>query len=220
MLLFGGVTLFSLMRTSYLALVIFFGFAVLKAPGIKMLRRYATCFFVSLPLLVFAGAWAQLEEYRPTETVWTLSDRVGLWSYLLDAMWSKSRWLGLGYFSASRIYGPEFNEGLGTAHSVFVEVLTGGGITAFVPFLVIWIWLVFVAVQTARGKMERSSFVAVSLLLTITPLLIVGSELEADPAGFTFWIIVAVLPILQQHCSTPKSVGQQLSLQVNTSPTY
>jgi hypothetical protein len=194
--LFGSVLLLSLMRTSYFAFGAFLLLAVWKGPEIRWLKRIARWALFVLPLAMFGGALAQLEEYRAAESIWSLSDRLGLWAYLIDMTWTRSPWLGLGYFAASRIYGPEYNRGLGTAHSVFVEVLCGGGIVSFAVFLVIWILLLIYAWKLAHGPLSPTAFAALGLLLVTTLFVLVGAELESDPAGFTLWILVASLPIL------------------------
>jgi O-Antigen ligase len=211
--LFGSVLLFSLMRTSYLAFVVFLLLAMWKAPEIKLLRRVAHWAVLVVPLAVVGGALAHLEEYRPAESIWSLSDRVGLWAYLVDAMWTKSPWFGLGYFSASRLYGPEFNEGLGTAHSVFIEVLCGGGIVSFAILLLVWCFLLFYVLQLLRGPVTPTSFAVIGLLLVASAFLFIGSELEADPAGFVFWILVASAPLLiQQHSKKKAGLASRLAL--------
>jgi O-antigen ligase len=197
--LFGSVLLFSLMRTSYLAFVAFLLLALWKAPEIKLLKRVARGAFLVLPLAVVGGALAQLEEYRSAESVWTLSDRVGLWAYLVDTMWNKSPWFGLGYFSASRIYGQEYAQLLGAAHSVFVEVLSGGGLVSFAVFLLLWCFLLFYVFRLLREPLTATSFAVIGLLVVTCLFVFIGSELEAGPAGFTFWIIVPSVPLLCQQ---------------------
>src|SRR2546429_4729771 len=44
-------------------------------------------------------------------------------------------------YSASRIYGPEYNPGLGTAHSMLLEVLAGGGVLSFALLLTLCVTL-------------------------------------------------------------------------------
>jgi len=197
--LFGSVLLFSLMRTSYLAFVAFLLLALWKAPEIKLLKRVARWAVLALPLAVIGGVLAQLEEYRAAESIWTLSDRVGLWAYLINTMWTKSPWFGLGYFSAGRIYGREYAELLGNAHSVFVEVLSGGGVVSFAIFLLLWCFLLFYVFRLLRGPLTSTSFAVIGLLVVTFSFVFIGSELEADPAGFTLWIIVASVPLLCQQ---------------------
>ena len=199
--LFGSVLLFSLMRTAYLAFVVFLLLALWKKPEIRLLKRIARFAALVLPVAVIVGALAQLEEYRPAESIWTLSDRLGLWTYLVDIMWSTSRWFGLGYFSASRIYGPEYNPGLGTAHSVFIEVLAGGGVVSFTVLLILVTMLIRQSLRLLQQVASPTNFIAVGLLVLTLSFLLVGGELEAEPAGFTFWTLVVTIPILVRSSS-------------------
>src|SRR6266487_3195984 len=120
--LFLGLLALSLMRTAYLVVILFFALAVLKRPNVRPLRQFT--FIISfLVLTLYAGSWLpRLNQYRDPETISTLSERTGLWRHLVEVTMTRSPWLGLGYYSASRIYGPEYNPGFGTAHSMFLEV--------------------------------------------------------------------------------------------------
>src|SRR5690242_59698 len=114
--LFFGLLALSLMRTAYVVVFLFFALALLKRPRVKFLRHivYLTC---ALGLLLVAyDLGPHLSKYRDPGSISSLSDRVGLWRHLADVTMHRSPWLGLGYYAASRIYGPEYNPGLGTAH--------------------------------------------------------------------------------------------------------
>ena len=115
---FGGVLAFSLTRTSYLILLIFLLLALIRRPAIPILRKIATLTLLVLPFVADALITA-LNEERKAEDLLTISGRLGLWSYLIETAVDKGPWLGLGYFVASRIYAPEYNPDLGTAHSAF-----------------------------------------------------------------------------------------------------
>jgi hypothetical protein len=208
--LFGSVFVFSLMRTSYLAFLVFLLLAIWKAPEIRLLQRIARWALFILPLTVIGGALSRLEEYRSAETLWSLSDRLGLWTYLIDMMWTKSPWFGLGYFAASRIYGPEYNKELGTAHSVFVEVLAGGGVVSFTVFIVLWIAILVYALRVLRSApMTPTSFAVISLFVVTTSFVLIGSELESDPAALTLWVIVISLPMLAQRHAQRSRTGPE-----------
>ncbi|MBV9340928.1 MAG: hypothetical protein JO159_08575 [Acidobacteria bacterium] len=203
MALFGSITIFSLMRTAYLALMGFWLLALWKGPNIGILRRFARAALIAVPIATLAGAFSHLEEYRAAETLWTLSDRVGLWSYLIGMMWAKSPWFGLGYFSASRIYGPEYNYALGNAHSVFVEVFTGGGLLGLSALVAVWGLLFYYSLRLLKQPMTADAFTAVSLLLVTLFFVLIGGELESDPTGFTLWIVASTLPFLWQYQAGP-----------------
>jgi hypothetical protein len=192
---FSGVLVFSLMRTSYVAMVFVLILAVIKRPAIPILKRLSTFALLSAPLFLgfILGA---LDKYRKAEDIWTLSSRIGLWTYLLDATVSQGPWLGLGYFAASRVYAPEFNPELGTAHSAFMEIYVGGGLVSLLLFCAIWI---VVATRTTRLFFRRSdkyAFAIVSLFFAALLLNLVGGELQAEPSGFCFWCLVTVVPAM------------------------
>lgn len=188
----------SLMRTAYVAILIFFLLILLKRPNIKPLLRftYLLCGFVFL-----LGVYHRLpnvSEYRDPQTISTLSDRTGLWHYLADVTFRQSPWFGLGYYSASRVYAPEYNPGLGTAHSMFLEVLAGGGIISFVPFLVLCISLSVYAARLLLSAKDRFSF-AVSTLFIATLLFgAMADEIDSGPVAMSFWCAVAILPRLYE----------------------
>jgi hypothetical protein len=191
----GTVLVFSLARTSYLAVFILVLLAALRRPPIPVLRRVVTLVLLVLPL-VFGVLLSALNTQRQAEDIWTLSDRVGLWSYLIDVTVQHGPWLGLGYFAASRIYAPEYNPALGTAHSAFMEIYAGGGLISLAVFLGIWIVM---AVQIARlylARPDRIGFALVALFCAALFLNAIGGELQAEPAGFCFWCVVASLPVL------------------------
>jgi O-antigen ligase len=145
-----------------------------------------------------------LDARRQAEDIWTLSDRLGLWSYLIDTVTSSGPWFGLGYFAASRVYAPEYNPGLGTAHSAFIEVYVGGGLISFAIFMCIWAVTAFQVWRIYVSRPDKLGFAFVALFCAAFFLNAIGGELQADPAGFCFWAIVAGLSAM-----TSKSLQNQ-----------
>jgi len=204
---FGGVLLFSLTRHSYLAVLFLLLLAAFRRPPIPMLRRVVTLVLMTIPL-VFGMLMSALNAQRQAEDIWTLSDRVGLWTYLIDTTVTQGPWLGLGYFAASRIYAPEYNPDLGTAHSAFMEVYVGGGLLSFAVFLCIWIVLAGKITRLYLSRPNRTGFAIVALFCAALFLNAMGGELQADPAGFCFWCVFAALPFYHIQRS-----GQAISLE-------
>ena len=205
----GGVLVFSLARTSYLAVFLVVILAALRPPQIPVLRKFLVLLLMTLPL-VFGTLLSALNTQRQAEDIWTLSDRVGLWSYLVDATVTQGPWFGLGYFAASRIYGPEYNPDLGTAHSAFVEVYAGGGLVSFAVFLCIWILLAKKVGKLYLSRPGRIGFAVVALLCAALFLNAMGGELQADSAGFSFWCVLASLPLLLDAPGPEPAVATQL----------
>ena len=199
---FGGVLAFSLMRTSYIILLVFLILALIRRPAIPVLRKVATLTLLALPFAASSLITA-LNAERKVEDLLTLSGRLGLWNYLIETTLARGPWFGLGYFVASRIYGPEYNPGLGTAHSAFLEVYVGGGILSLVIFVSIWAlmgWKVFKLYLTRPGK---TGFAIVGLFCAALFLNAIGGELQAEAAGFCFWCIVAAVISLPSESPSP-----------------
>lgn len=203
--LFTGLLMFSLMRTAYLVMVIFFGLVLLKRPSAKPLKQIAYALFAII-LVCYACNWLpSLGEYRKPEDMSNLGDRIGLWQHLTHVTLDRSPWFGLGYYSASRIHGPEYNPLLGTAHSMFFEVLSGGGLLSLALLVALTVTLLVYTFRLLVRRKDQFSF-AVSLLFIACLLFgFMGDEIDSGPVAIAFWYSVAVLPRLQT-CALERSV--------------
>lgn len=191
---FVALLLLSLTRTAYIVAFLFFALVLLKRPNIKPLRRFAYFLCLLMLTLYASGQLPSVSHYRDPESVSNLGDRIGLWRHLTTVTLSRSPWLGLGYYSASRIYGPEYNPGLGTAHSVFVEVLVGGGVLSFALLIALCATLSVYAARLLVAKRDRLSFATSSLLLACLLFGAMGEEIDSGPVAVGFWYCAAVLP--------------------------
>ena len=199
--LFFGLLIFSLMRTAYLVVLGFFVLVLIKRPNAKSLNQL-TYLAGALALTLCAYHWVpNLSEYRNPETISNLGDRMGLWRYLSDVTLTQSPWLGLGYYSASRVYGPEYNPGLGTAHSMFFEILLGGGVLSFVLFIALCLILSMYAARILYQNRDRFSLAIASLFFASLILGSMGDEIDSGPVAICFWYSVAVLPWLRGRYS-------------------
>ncbi len=198
---FFGLLAVSLMRTAYVAALVFFVLVLLKRPSVKPLRRF-TYLFVGLLVVAYACAWLpNLSQYRDPQSISTLSDRTGLWRYLTAETLSRSPWLGLGYYSASRTYGLEYNPGLGTAHSAFFEVLSGGGVISFALFLALCIALSVYAAHILWAGNGRVLFAIASLFVVTLLFASMVDEVDSGPIAVSFWCAAAILPRLHESLS-------------------
>ncbi len=111
--------------------------------------------------------------------------------------------IGLGYYSASRVYGPQYNPDLGTAHSVFVETFIGGGILSTAVLVALWLTLGVYGVSLLHQRNDRIPFVCFSLLISIMLLSFTGSAPIEAPDGFVFWCVAAILPTLRVNSGHP-----------------
>jgi O-antigen ligase len=124
-----------------------------------------------------------------------------LWRYLSNITLTQSPWLGLGYYSASRVYGPQYNPGLGNAHSMFFEVLLGGGVLSFALFTALCVTLSAYAVYLLFKNGDRFSFAIVTLFFATLVFGSMGDEIDSGPVAMCFWCSVAVLPWLYERSS-------------------
>jgi len=201
--LFLGLLVVSLMRTACVVAFVFFMLVLLKRPNMKPLRRFAY-FLCGLLLMLYAyDRVPSMSQYRSPETISTLSDRIGLWRYLGTVTLTRSPWLGLGYYSASRIYGPEYNPWLGTAHSMFFEVLSGAGVPGFVFLTTLCLILSIYALRLLWVAKDRYSFAISTLFIASLLFGFMGDEIDSGPVAITFWCSAAILPRLYDRFVKP-----------------
>jgi O-antigen ligase len=197
--LFLWLLVFSLMRTAYLVVLGFFVLVLIKRPKAKSLKQLAYA-AGALALTVYAYHWLpSLSQYRQPEDIANLGDRLGLWRYLSNVTLTQSPWLGLGYYSASRVYGPQYNPDLGNAHSMFLEILLGGGVLSFALFTVLCVTLSVYAAYLLFKNGDRFSFAIASLFFATLIFGSMGDEIDSGPVALCFWYSVAALPLLYRR---------------------
>ena len=212
--LFGGLLVASNTRSAYLALLAFLVIGFTQGRGLRVRQ-------LIVPLVVFAFGVFVMDAMtsttgflvRDSESVRTMSDRIPLWQYLTSTVMREAPLTGLGYYAASRVYAPQYNHGLGNAHSVFFEVLVGGGILGVAVYLVLCGSLVWSAVRLLALASRRPSAVAAAGLLSVA--LVSGTTqieaIHAGPLGFVFWSMTALLPgLLREACRARTAADQRL----------
>lgn len=192
-----ALLLASLSRTAILVLFAIFLIVLLKRPASKPFRRFALIFGLSAILMFAGGLVSYMDHYRDPESVLTLSDRVGLWTYLTDVTLRESPLLGLGYYAASRIYGPQYNAVLGTAHSMFAETFAGGGLLALTVLLILCIVMTTYVLRVLCQNTKPSFTIAILFLATIM-FGFIGANFDSGPVAITFWSIAASLPVVRR----------------------
>jgi O-antigen ligase len=210
--LFLGLLVFSLMRTAYLVIIGFFVLVLIKRPNAKSLKQFAYL-ATALALALYAcHRLPSLSQYRQPQDVANLGDRIGLWSYLSNITLTQSPWLGLGYYSASRVYGPEYNPGLGSAHSMFFEILLGGGVLTFALFMALCIMLSVYAAYLLYRNRDRFSFAVATLFFASIIFGSMGDEIDSGPVAMCFWYSASALPLLYERSlkRTPQTRGAQV----------
>jgi len=187
------VLIFSRTRTAYISIAAVLSLAILLRPKLPILRRFAFLMLALLPLAIFVPSISNW-IIRDPESINTLSDRTGLWTDLTGITLEKSPVIGLGYYAASRVYGLQYNSGLGTAHSEFIETLVGGGILSAAVLVALWLTLFVYAASLLREKKDRTPFVCFSLLMSIMLSSLTGTV--EGPYALAFWCVAAILPTL------------------------
>ena len=203
--LFGGLLAASRTRSAYA------GFLVFLALGFVCGRRLPVRKLV-LPLAAIAfsvflmDTVASTVDYlvRERDSIESMSDRIPLWEHLTGVVMDEAPMTGLGYYAASRVLAPEYNAGLGNAHSAFFEVLVGGGIVAAALYLLLCASLVGLAVRLLRvASGHPSAMAAAGLLFVNLPMgITTPAALQPGPLGFAFWSLTALLPaLLREHAA-------------------
>jgi O-antigen ligase len=197
--LFLALLVFSLMRTAYLVILGFFVLVLIKRPNGKSLRRLAYL-AGALAMAFYAYHWLpNLSQYRQPEDIANLGDRIGLWRYLSNVTLTQSPLLGLGYYSASRVYGPQYNPGLGNAHSMFFEILLGGGALSFALFAALCVMLCVHSTYLLFKNRGRFSFAIACLFFASLIFGSMGDEIDSGPVAMCFWYSATVLPWLYER---------------------
>lgn len=194
-----GLLVLSLERTAYVVMFAFLVLIFLKRPSAKSILQFAGL-VCALGLALYAyHLLPSLSHYRDPQDIAGLNDRIGLWTFLTKVTLKRSPWFGLGYYSASRVYGTDYNPGLGTAHSMFFEVLLGGGVVSFVLLVALCCAMGIFAMRALWVRKDRLSFATVSLFIACVLFGSMGDVIDSGPVAIGFWFAATALPWL----STP-----------------
>lgn len=204
------LTLFILARerAAYVAFALFVLLAYVSFPASRPLRLFLYSLPIGASIVIVAGWVAPLSGWliREQDTVSTLSDRIPLWQFTASYVVENVFWFGYG-LSANRTITLAYNEGLGTSHSAYLEIFSGGGMISFAVFMVLLVLELAVAIRLLAWFGRRPEvFVIVSLLLATIVFGVVSEEIViASPASLVFW----VLPSLLSVANRTSKVGAQ-----------
>jgi O-antigen ligase len=211
LVLFGVLLVVSRTRTAYVAFLIYLAFGYVYGRNLPVRKVVPLLAVVSVGLL-FAEVLSDATGFfvREPQSLQTMSDRIPLWRYLTAVVMRESPLTGLGYYAASRVYAPQYNEALGNAHSAFFEILLGGGIVAASLYVAFFASLVFSAF-TLLGVAERRPEILVVVGLVVVALLLAVTSVavHVGPSGFTFWSLSALVPALRRRYAQAPSSGRQ-----------
>ena len=198
---------FSLTRQAWFLVLAFSVLYFARQSKGPVVRNLGFLFLAVFPLVFVFYILPALQQYRDTDTIWSLTGRTDLWLYLIDVALTKSAWVGLGYYSASRILALDFNPGMGTAHSIFVEVLLGGGLLSLIPCLTLCVLLTRRAFQFLSKTRTELEFTCGALFLVTMALGMLGGDFGYGEIGITFWSLAAAIPAMSLRTSLAPSAG-------------
>jgi hypothetical protein len=196
LMLFLSVLLaLSLTRQAWLLVLAFYVLYFVKRLRGPVARKLGFLFVAVFPFVSFFYILPALDQFRSADSVGNLTGRTDLWVYLVAVTITRSPWIGLGYYSASRVLGPEFNPGLGTAHSVFVETFLGGGLLSLIPLTVLCLYLSIKAFQSISKGSTRLEFTCGALFFVTLTLAALGGDIGFGQIGIAFWSLAAATPL-------------------------
>jgi hypothetical protein len=191
-------------RAAYAVMLVFILLALCRLPNSKPLRSFL--YFSSL--LVPVGAmlqWAptvldwitRAQEQYSSQSIATFSDRLPLWEFTESIVMERSPWIGIGFY-ANRAITTEYNSDLGTSHSAYLEVFSGGGIVGVSIFsLMLLIELFLITKLFLLQGRNPVVFTTVALFFCTILIGITSEEMVvASPVSFTFWTLLSLIPIL------------------------
>jgi O-antigen ligase len=187
---------FSLTRQAWFLVLAFLLLYLARRSKGALTRNLIFLFLAIFPLVFVFYILPALQEYRTTDSIWSLTGRTDLWLYLVDIALTKSAWIGLGYYSASRILALDFNPGMGTAHSVFVEILLGGGLLSLLPCMALCFLLIRRALQFLSKQRTDLEFACGALFMVTMTLGLLGGDIGYGEVGITFWSLAAAIPAM------------------------
>jgi hypothetical protein len=198
-------------RASFAVVFMFLLLALIRFPRTTPLRAFLYFIAAIIPILAFKWLPTVLDYLLrdQEESVGTLSDRLPLWQYIVSEVLERSPWTGVGLY-ANRSIASEYNPGLGTSHSAFVEIFSGGGILAFSVFVLILGIELFLALKLLLIFGDNpKTFAVVNLFFSTIMIGITSEEMViSSPTSFTFWIMLSLLPMTAGEVYTRAQRGE------------
>jgi O-antigen ligase len=221
LLLFGVLLAGSRTRSAYAAFFVFLAIGFVRGKGLRVRELFVPLAAVGF-IVVSLDAFSSTVHYlvRERESIETMSDRIPLWEHLTQVVMRESPLTGMGYYAASRVVATEYNAFLGNAHSVFFEVLVGGGILGAVLYVALCVVLLNVALRLMWAAIGRPAVVAAVGLFFVALLMGISSPsaLHPGPLGFAFWSSTAILPALWSEVARARTAGQWRYVRRSGSP--
>jgi hypothetical protein len=188
----------SLARHAWFLVIAFLVLYFIRRSGGTVVSKLGYVLLAVFPFVFFFYILPALQEYRATDSITTLTGRTDLWFYLAQLALTRSAWTGMGYYSASRIFGIDFNPGMGTAHSIFVEVLVGGGLLSLIPCMVLCFVLTRMAFRFLSKDRTDLEFACGTLFIVTIIIGLLGGDFACGEIGITFWSLAVALPAMSR----------------------
>lgn len=193
--LFVILMILSETRTAYVSFVFFLLLSAMKNTRYSYSRRLIGVLLIVFPLIIIFDATTSVTSWviRSPQSVPTLSGRLPLWEYIILFTIDESPWFGLGFY-ANRTVTMQQNVGLGTSHSSYIEIFSGGGIISSVAFLLLLLPLIFYLTRMFLKYGKNNKVLAITGLFSAALLMGLSSEsmIIASPVSFTFWTVVVL----------------------------
>jgi O-antigen ligase len=202
--LFGALLAASRTRSAYAGFLVFLALGFVHGKRLRVRKLMLPLAAIALSVFLMDTISSTVDYLvRDRETVENMSDRIPLWQHLTSVVMREAPITGMGYYAASRVVAPEYNPNLGNAHSVFFEVLVGGGILGAALYLVLCGSLIGFAVRLLRVASGQPGAVAATglLFVALTMGVTTPAALQPGPLGFAFWSLTALLPGLLREAA-------------------
>lgn len=194
-------------RSAYGAFFVFILLLILNNPKISRVKVVRYILIGLIPLTIVYHDFIFSFLVRETASLATLSDRTILWGYLFDEVIRNSPFLGFGFY-AERALLLAINPGIGTAHGAFPAVFSGAGLLGATVYLSLLMGTIYLALRLFLIRNHNPVVVtAISLFAACFIVGIVSEEiLISTPTGFTFYMLLSLLPELAKSEGVHESV--------------
>ncbi len=193
-----ALTFFSLSRAAWIIAALLFIYVWLRKPHVWSRRLAATACVAGLFVIPLINWDAQLRRFRDPSEVTDLSERPEIWAYVVAAILDEAPWMGMGFGVGSRLLTGEIDPALGSAHSIFLDVLLAGGVVALALFIGLILAMGWQSWQIARLSKHPFATAVVLSFLVIAPVGLVGGEIDAPAFGPTLWLLASLIPSIHR----------------------
>lgn len=183
-------------RSAFGAILLVLLVAGVRSADVSVPRRIGLLLLGGAPIAFMLGWGERVLGFvvRDANSLSTLSDRMPLWQRTVEVVWAVNPLIGLGYFT-SRLVTLSFNDRIGGAHNVVVEVFAGAGLVGVAGLVIAvgpLLWRLTRVVLTGRTAPAASVLTAWGYVLVIQGMF---SEdvLYSTTAGLIAFMLPALL---------------------------